>query len=61
MYASMLPSNAVSICRPRVEDRSNNCWSTPAIRITGRRPGVTSRGTVASPSSSHTSVVVVRV
>jgi hypothetical protein len=24
-------------------------------------PGVTSRGTVASPSSSHTSVVIVRV
>ncbi len=36
-------------------------WSTPAISITGRRPGVTSLGTVASPSSSHTSVVIVRV
>lgn len=36
-------------------------WSTPAISITGRRPGVTSRGTVASPSFSHTSVVISKV
>ncbi len=29
-------------------------WSTPAIPITGRRPDVTSRGTVASRCVQHT-------
>jgi hypothetical protein len=32
---------------------------TPAISITGRRPGVTVRGSVASPSASQTSAATI--
>lgn len=41
--------------------RSVSGRSTSAIFMPGRRPGVTSRGTVASPSFSRTSAVMVRV
>ncbi|MBA9049522.1 hypothetical protein BJ996_006253 [Streptomyces phaeogriseichromatogenes] len=38
----------------RAVQRISSC-GTPAISITGRRPGVTVRGSVASPSTSQTS------
>ncbi len=38
----------------REVQRISSC-ATPAISITGRRPGVTVRGSVASPSASQTS------
>ncbi len=38
----------------REVQRISSC-GTPAISITGRRPGVTVRGSVASPSASQTS------
>lgn len=42
----------------REVQRISSC-GTPATSITGRRPGVTVRGSVASPSASQTSAATV--
>ncbi|WTQ07030.1 hypothetical protein OG572_40990 [Streptomyces virginiae] len=42
----------------REVQRISSC-GTPAISITGRRPGVTVRGSVASPSVSQTSAATI--
>ncbi len=45
----------------RDADQLMRSSGTAAISMTGRRPGVTSRGTVARPRVSHTSVVIAGV
>lgn len=45
--------------RRRDADQLMRSSGAPAISRTGRRPGVISRGTVASPRLSHTSVVTI--
>ncbi|MEH0638842.1 hypothetical protein QBA35_37325 [Streptomyces bottropensis] len=42
----------------RAVQRISSC-GTPAISITGRRPAVTMRGSVASPSASQTSAATI--
>ncbi|MEV4974628.1 hypothetical protein [Streptomyces scopuliridis] len=44
-----------------MDEQSISFVSTPTISMTERIPRVTSRGTVASPSSSHPLVVIVWV
>lgn len=54
-YLAVRTGNASSICWRRVDCQPMSRWSIPAISMTGRRPGVTSRGSHAHPSRAETS------
>ncbi|MDF4248781.1 hypothetical protein [Streptomyces sp. WMMB303] len=59
--SSVSISMASSMCWRRVAAQWTRSSGTPAISMAGRRPGVTSRGALASLRVSHTWVVMVRV